>query len=47
MVPVMAVKTSFLELLSMRSDPDILIGGAMLELYRVGTLVEALGYRLY
>ena len=43
----MAARTSFSELLGMRPDPDILIGGAMSELHRVGILVEVLGYRLH
>ena len=37
-----AVKTLSLKLVSMRLDPDILIGGAMLELHRAGTLIEEL-----
>ena len=36
-----AVKTSSSKLVSMRPDPDILIGGAMLELHRAGTLATA------
>ena len=43
----MAAKTTFSKLVGMRPDPDVLISGAMLELHRAGTLVEALEYRLY
>ena len=43
----MAAKTSSSKLVSMRPDPDVLISGAMLELHRAGTLVEALEYQLH
>ena len=37
-----AAKTSSSKLVGMWPDPDVLIGGAILELHRAGTLVEAL-----
>ena len=37
-----AAKTWFSKLVGMRPDPDILIGGAMPEHHRVGTLAEEL-----
>ena len=37
-----AAKTWFSKLIGMRPDPDILIGGAMPEHHRIGTLVEEL-----
>ena len=42
----MAARTSFSKLVSMRPDPDVLIGGAMIELHRVGTLATALRAQL-
>ena len=42
----MAARTSFSKLVSMRPDSDVLIGGAMLELHRVGTLATALRAQL-
>ena len=41
-IAAMPAETWFSKLVGMRPDPDILIGGAMLELHCVGTLVEAL-----